>query len=349
MRIFSNADRPVHLSPFPVERLRRASVSDETLRATIDPKPQSATTNVLANICREYCGIYERFRDGVVAPEKAPYFEEPSVRSDELKSMALFFDATLVGVCNIPELAWFGKGIPGHTNALVVAVEYNDHIEDDNPVRDLIRQSDGAVAKLRATEVATVVSGYIRQLGFSAVAHTPHRSDISLNAMAVKSGIARFSAGEITAPFLGSRFAIGAVTTNMVLAPDMPLGPQRLLEGGAAWWLGVGGTETWWNRWLARRRPREWGKYPMEKVKRVEEATTLIIDDEIPRLPKRSNGFYRGHKGDFGDKVAREFSRFAIKTPVGMALADLQIAHIPFQNGQASQRVEERSLDPELN
>ena len=87
----------------------------------------------------------------------------------------------------------------------------------------------------------------------------------------------------------------------------------------------------------------------MEKVKRVEEATTLIIDDEIPRLPKRSNGFYRGHKGDFGDKVAREFSRFAIKTPVGMALADLQIAHIPFQNGQASPRVEERSLDPELN
>ena len=197
MRIFSNADRPVHLSPFPVERLRRASVSDETLRATMDPKPQSsaATTNVLANICREYCGIYERFRDGVVASEKAPYFEEPSVRSDELKSMALFFDATLVGVCNIPELAWLGKGIPGHTNALVVAVEYNDHIEDDNPVRDLIRQSDGAVAKLRATEVATVVSGYIRQLGFSAVAHTPHRSDISLNAMAVKSGIARVRGG----------------------------------------------------------------------------------------------------------------------------------------------------------
>src|SRR5215204_4435425 len=105
MRIFSNADRPVHLSPFPVERIRRASVSEETLRAAVDRKSQSsaATTNVLANICREYCEIYERFRDGVVASEKAPYFEEPSVRSNELKSMALFFDATLVGVSNIPE------------------------------------------------------------------------------------------------------------------------------------------------------------------------------------------------------------------------------------------------------
>ena len=351
MRFFSNAERPVYLSPFPVERLPRAALSDEVLRVIRDRQTDSrpATANVLASICREYCEIYERFRDGAVAPEKAPYFEEPAARSNELKSMALFFDATLVGVSNIPELVWLGKAIPDHTCAVVLAVEYNDYVEHDNPVHDLIRGSDGAVAKLRATEVATVISGYIRQLGFSAVAHTPHRTDISLAAMAVKSGIARFSGGKVTAPFLGSRFAIGVVTTNMQLAPDLPLGPRRPLEGGAAWWFGVGGTETWWNRWFAKRRPNEWGKYPMETVKRVEETTTLIIDDEIPRLPKRSNGFYRGHKGDFGDKVAREFYRFAIKTPVGMALADLQMAHIPFQNGQISPQMDKRSLNPELN
>jgi hypothetical protein len=87
----------------------------------------------------------------------------------------------------------------------------------------------------------------------------------------------------------------------------------------------------------------------METVKRVDESTTLIIDEAVPRLPKRSNSFYRGHKGDFGEKVAREFGRFAIKTPVGMALADMQIAHTPFQNGQVAPRIDEGSLDPESN
>jgi hypothetical protein len=202
---------------------------------------------------------------------------------------------------------------------------------------------------MRATEVAAIVSAYIRQLGFSAVAHTPHRTDISLAAMAVQAGVARLEGGALAAPFIGSRFAAGVVTTDMALAADAPLAPRRFMEGGAAWWLGLGGTETWWNRWFTRRRPGEWGRYPMETVKRVEESTTLIIDDEVPRLPKRSNGFYRGHKGDFGDKVAREFGRFAIQTPVGTALADMQIAHTPHQNGQIAPQVDKGSLDPENN
>jgi hypothetical protein len=55
-----------------------------------------ASGNALAKICREYCEIYERFRDRAVAQEKAPYFEDPVARSNELKSMAPFFDATLI-------------------------------------------------------------------------------------------------------------------------------------------------------------------------------------------------------------------------------------------------------------
>src|SRR6185295_12158747 len=93
----------------------------------------------------------------------------------------------------------------------------------------------------------------------------------------------------------------------------------------------------------------EWGRYPMESVRRVPEATTLIIDDEVPRMPKRSNGFYRGKKGDFGEKVAREFGRFAIKTPAGAALADLQIAQTPHQDGEVAPRMDPASLDPERN
>ncbi len=351
MRIFSHSNRPFQLSRFPLERLPRAPVKAETLTALRDSwsaRP-AIPRNVLAKICRNYCAIYEKFRTGNEAADKAPYFEDLIGRSNELKSIALFFDATLVGTSAIPSAAWLDKPLPGHTHAVAILVEYDDHVEADNPVRDLICASDGAVAKLRATEVAVVVSAYLRQLGFSATAHSPHVTEISLPVLAVQAGLVRLTESGLVAPFIGSRFAIAAVTTNMELNADLPLASRRPFEGGAAWWFGTGGTETWWNRWAQRRRPGEWGKYPMEKVKRVEETTTLIIDDEVPRLPKRSNGFYRGHKGDFGRKVAQEFSRFAIKTPVGMALADFQIAQIPHQTGEVAPNIDSRSLDPGRN
>ncbi len=347
MRIFSNRNRPVHLGRFPLERLPRAQIDEKVLFAVKSlKKVEEKKANTLAEICREYCAIYEKFRSGLPAAEKAPYFSDPRERANELKSMALFFDATMVATCAVPPEAWISDSSKEQNHALVVLVEVNDEVEADNPVHDLIKGSDGAAAKLRATEVGVVVSAYIRQLGFSATAHTPYVSDVSLPVLALNSGLMRKD-GE--APFIGSRFAIAAVTTDMELGVDLPLAPKGFIEGGTAWWLGTGGTDTWWSRRAERRRPGEWGRYPMEKVKRVEQTTTLIIDDEVPRVPKRSNGFYRGKKGDFGDKVAREFGRFAIKTPAGAALAGLQIAQTPFQEGAPAPAVDPQSLDPERN
>jgi len=347
MRIFSNSRRPVRLGRFPLERLPRAPVATaelEALRAR--ERPASVPDNALARICRDYGAIYERFRVAPPLPQRAPYTESPVERADELKSMALFFDATLAGTCAIPAAAWTGAPAAGETHAAVVLVEYNDAVEPDNPVHDLIKGSGGAAAKLRATEVAVMLAQFIRQLGFAASAHTPYVSDVSLGVLARAAGVIR---GDLSAPFVGSRYALAAVTTGMALAGDQPLGEKALFEGGAAWWLGVGGTETWWSRAAARRRPGEFGRYPMERVRRVDEATTLIVDDEVPRVPKRSNGFYRGKKGDFGDKVAREFGRFAIKTPAGAGLAALQIAQTPHQDGPVAPAVDPSSLDPQRN
>ncbi len=71
----------------------------------------------------------------------------------------------------------------------------------------------------------------------------------------------------------------------------------------------------------------------MEKVKRVEKTTTLILDDEVPRLPKRGGGFARASMGDYGEKAAHEVSRFASETPASTALRVLQMALQPFQSG----------------
>ncbi len=57
-----------------------------------------------------------------------------------------------------------------------------------------------------------------------------------------------------------------------------------------------------------RKRPQHLGPYPMEKIKRVDKPTTLIIEDEIKRVPRRADGFVRADHGDFGkkQKEARE-------------------------------------------
>ena len=351
MRIFSNKNRPMHFGPFPLERLPRASVSEHTLAAARgwSSAETPAPDNALASICRDYAKIYEAFRDDDVVREHAPYLDDLGERSNELKSLALFFDATMVGICEIPEVARH-EGLPAdHTHSVVVLVDYNDHVEEDNPVHDLIRGSHGAAAKLRATEVAVVLSAYLRHLGYPAVAHTPQVSEASLPVLGIQAGLVRYLNDKLVAPFIGARFAIGAATTTMALAPDRALGQPSPFEGGAAWWLGIGGTETWWTRRARRRRPGEWGPYPMEKIKRVDTTTTLIIDDEVPRLPKRSNGFYRGHKGDFGAKVQGEFWRFATKTPVGEAMVEIQAAQMPHQDGPVRAEVHPEANDPDRN
>ena len=66
----------------------------------------------------------------------------------------------------------------------------------------------------------------------------------------------------------------------------------------------------------------EWGRrenrqthmsnYPLEQVDRVERPTTLIIDDEVPKVSKRSEFFERAARGDLGEKAMTERSRFSL-------------------------------------
>ncbi len=58
----------------------------------------------------------------------------------------------------------------------------------------------------------------------------------------------------------------------------------------------------------------------METVRRVARPTTLILDDEVPRVPKRAAFFQRALHGDLGEKTKRERSRFSFKTPFSFSL-----------------------------
>ncbi|MCX7962037.1 MAG: Fe-S protein [Burkholderiales bacterium] len=346
MRIFSNRRRPVHLGPLPLERVRRAAAVPDLSRVE-DAFPARSRT-ALGRIVNDYIALFEQFRAEPAAPERAPYPRDPQRLANELKANCYFLDATLAGCCEVPASAWTGPKRPEERWALAIAVEFGREPDAEDLAARWVRGSEYDCALLRAAEIALVCASFLRRLGFSATAHTRDATEVSHARILVAAGLARWKEGRLVAPFIGSRFASAVVTTSEPLAPDAPLA-DGFFDGGLGWWLGAGGTETWWNRRFLRRRPSHAGRYPMEKIRRVATPTTLVLEDEVPRVPKRANFFTRAAAGDLGEKAQRERSRFAYKTPIADAYVKLIRAMVPRQGGDCAPARDPATHDPAAN
>ena len=95
--------------------------------------------------------------------------------------------------------------------------------------------------------------------------------------------------------------------------------------------MGVAGTRPGFEDAELARRPVHWGRYPMERIRRVEQPTTLVLRDEITRVPKRADLFTRALAGDLGDKARHERTRFAVKHPLALAMTPLIRNLVPLQ------------------
>ena len=98
--------------------------------------------------------------------------------------------------------------------------------------------------------------------------------------------------------------------------------------------MGKPGTRPGWTEAEEEKRPLHLGRYPMEKIRRVNEPTTLVLRDEIKRMPKRADMFSRALAGDLGEKPARERRRFAVKHPLAFAMTPLIRNMVPMQGGR---------------
>ena len=102
MRLFSYRDRPVHLGPYPMERVRRqAEVPDLSFVPEMQALSFEAADPVsLVHAMRRYMGMFDVVRDGVVGP-KGEIPDDPQERTWHLKSAGYYFDATMVGVSTV--------------------------------------------------------------------------------------------------------------------------------------------------------------------------------------------------------------------------------------------------------
>ncbi|WP_028602398.1 4Fe-4S double cluster binding domain-containing protein [Ottowia thiooxydans] len=236
------------------------------------------------------------------------------------------------------------QGVEHHTHALVLMVEFPRDPQAGEPGADWIVGMQQWRAALRAAETAAVLANYIRILGFSARSHTATTTDVNLLRLAVSSGLARSEQGRILNPFVGDRFALAAVTTDMALDPDLPLAPPSFLESfrakGPSWWLGSSSPKNKWNfREFGAREYRN-SRFPVETLKRVEETTTFIDEARIPRVPKSSEFFLRAAFGDLG-KAPQEASKdgySVAKAPLAAALRLALNVYSVLQRGEPAKR-----------
>jgi ferredoxin len=342
-------DRPYHLGSFPLETLRTddSVVAREAARPPRIAPADTQAAGPLGKAADHYRHLFAKLAKGEPAPKQAPVPNDLARRSMDIKGAAYFLDATQAGICEIPENAWLaGPERTLHRYAAVVIVECQRMPEPDNLAREWVEPALRAVADMRAAEIAICIAGHIRAMGFAAQAHFAGVSALDTERLAVLAGIAvRGADGRLLNPFVEPGFAVAAVSTDYPLETDRPLHANSLRAKGLGYWWGVNGAQSGRERNRRDKRATHLSRYPMEQVKRVDRPTTFIIEDEVPRVPKRAAFFQRALHNDLGDKAKVERTRFAFKTPLSFSLLQAIRLLVPFQDGELAPRAETSHYD----
>ncbi|HEY4775169.1 MAG TPA: reductive dehalogenase domain-containing protein [Xanthobacteraceae bacterium] len=334
-------NRPFHLGPFPLEAFARDEIliAAESRRPPRPPDRAQAkpADDALTRAAHHYRALFATFAEGESARAQAPVPENLARRAADIKGSAYFLDASGAGICRVPVNAWLaGAQRPPHDFAVVVLVEHPRQPEADNLAHNWVRSARAATMDMRAAEIACCLAEYVRRLGFGARAHIAGDRLVDVERLAVLAGLAVRRGEAIAHPLIGNSFSLAAITTSYELAVDAPLAADALTRKGLAYWWGINGARSGRERNRRARRASHLSAYPMETVRRLDRPTTLILDEEVPRVPKRAAFFQRALHGDLGEKAKKERVRFAFKTPFSFALLQLIRAQVKFQDGEVS-------------
>ncbi len=107
-KIFSTKHRPVHLGPYPLERLLRADIAPDT--AAVPPMTQlsfhrAEKPDSIVNAMGEFQAMMDAIRDGFVNPVRSEIPSDPVERANHLKSFGYFSDCSMVGTGPVPASA----------------------------------------------------------------------------------------------------------------------------------------------------------------------------------------------------------------------------------------------------
>jgi len=339
--------RGVEMGPYPLETLPSGPEFALTNRLQAEPRPAVPATTQLAATASWYADLFI----ACAKQDPAPVGEgstNPDVRAREVKGAAYYLDAAHVGICEVPDFAWFGLPKNNADFAIVMLVEHGCRVESENLASEWLQGSEHDIARMRAHEIGVSILGHLRALGYPADIYVEANTSLCLDTLCVQAGVAIAHEGCSVSPFIGKRFAMVAVTTSYLLTTDKPLSPNTHVSNWR-YWLGINGSISGREHRRRAKRASHMSYYPMEQVTRVDNPTTRIFSDEVPRVPKRAEFFQRARLGDLGTKAQREVQRFAFKHPLTDGMMYPLRAMVPHQNGDAASVVDHALTDPEVN
>ncbi len=347
-------NRPMELGPYPLETLPRdPSVFDEESQSPGEEttNPAAASTKPLAMATRKYRAVFQSKQKAVTFARKAPVPNDLTRRARDIKGSAYFQDASQVGICEIPESAWLidSGGKSSHTHAVVILVEYADAIDSANMAAGWVDGIEGETALTRAAQIATTIAGQIAAMGYAARSHWAGSADVDIEKLAVLAGLATRDGEDLRNPFVEKQFSLAVITTDYGLTTDQPLARGAGNAKGLGYFFGSTGAVSGLERWRRRRRASHYGPYPVEILKRQDKPTTVIHDDEVPRIPTRALFYIRAGEGDMGGKPQEQRPRWAYKHPVSQGLLSVMWDMVPQQDGEVAPQPDPETSDALAN
>ena len=383
IRFFSDKNRPVHLGPYPLERLARGGMPDLSQLPAFTPLSfrRSNTPQSIVNAMGDYQAMMDAIRDGLVNKARSEIPADPQTRANHLKAFGYFSDAAMVGIGPLapatrlstpvrnPEIDRLAQDlrtrqtktlasgidmimadlkdsmeappttIDGHHTAVVFLYERPREPRPGEPGTDWIEDATHHTAALRAAETAVVLANYVRILGWDAKAHTATSTDVDLTRLATAAGLLAPGPDGPEAPWIGDRYGLAVLTTDMDLAHDAPLLPMAdqpwFRTQGPAWWLGTGFRKSALNSDPFATRDFHMGPHPFETLKRVDDPTTYIDEPNVARVPKRTDMFARAQFGDMGKHLqdSAKGGHYARKAAPSMAQRRMLGAFVLLQDG----------------
>jgi len=151
--------------------------------------------------------------------------------SDLVKATSYFLGADAVGISRCPEWSWYSHDAtgsvlePAHDQAISMIIDQGYSTMAGSSGDDWIAVSQSMRAYLRFSLLGGVLAKQLRNLGYSAKAHTVLDGDVLQPPLLLLSGLGEVSRiGEVILnPYLGPRLKSGVVTTDLQMTHDKPI------------------------------------------------------------------------------------------------------------------------------
>lgn len=256
------------------------------------------------------------------------------LKTEQTKTLAAGIDMIMADLKASMDVT--DTSLDGHSHAIVIAYAHPRAPKTKEPGADWILDAQAQRSALRANECASVITNYLRTLGYQARSHSQSTSEVCLNRLAVRAGLAIEQHSDAYFPLSPQGVGLAIVTTDFTLACDRPLAPKQEFPVQPS---------------AFATRDFVQSEHPFETLKRVEKPTTFIDEPRVPRVPKRADMFARAQFGDLGPHVQKSSTngRHIRKAPTSWAQRRALGAFVLIQNGEPADTKSPSTTDPTRN